>query len=164
MVVGGGVPAPGPGPSPGGGTCGNGSPGDGVCADGTCCSQFGWCGTSAEHCVVVVVVVVVAVAVSRFLVPVLPQVEELAAMDLLVMEFVQMAPVAPSLAGVEPALNIAVVDNCNIFLSHPLRQAKGNLVICFNLNPRRHPDSVHQYICWRFSHNLASRGPLFRRS
>ena len=46
----GGVPAPGPGPSPGGGTCGNGSPGDGVCADGTCCSQFGWCGTSAEHC------------------------------------------------------------------------------------------------------------------
>ncbi|KAL7425827.1 hypothetical protein ACHAXM_000190, partial [Skeletonema potamos] len=22
----------------------------GVCADGTCCSQFGWCGTSAEHC------------------------------------------------------------------------------------------------------------------
>ena len=65
--------------------------------------------------IAVVVVVVVAVAVSRLLVPVLPQVEELAAMDLLVMEFVQMAPVAPSLAGVEPALNIAVVDNCKFF-------------------------------------------------
>ena len=51
----------------------------------------------------------VAVAVSRLLVPVLPQAEELAAMDLLVMEFVPMAPVAPSLAGVEPALSIAVV-------------------------------------------------------
>jgi hypothetical protein len=31
-------------------SCGGGSRGDGVCADGTCCSQWGWCGTSADHC------------------------------------------------------------------------------------------------------------------
>jgi len=33
-----------------GGTCGNGSRGDGVCSDGTCCSQYGWCGTTSAHC------------------------------------------------------------------------------------------------------------------
>mmetsp|Transcript_18369 Transcript_18369/g.38545 ORF Transcript_18369/g.38545 Transcript_18369/m.38545 type:complete len:474 (+) Transcript_18369:162-1583(+) len=32
------------------GTCGGGNQGDGVCADGTCCSQYGWCGTSSAHC------------------------------------------------------------------------------------------------------------------
>jgi len=32
------------------GTCGDGNIGNGICADGTCCSQYGWCGTSAEHC------------------------------------------------------------------------------------------------------------------
>ena len=31
-------------------TCGSGNIGDGVCADGTCCSQYGWCGTSSAHC------------------------------------------------------------------------------------------------------------------
>eukprot|EP00808_Paulinella_micropora_P029593 g7498.t1 len=36
--------------SGGGGTCGNGSRGNGDCANGQCCSQFGWCGTAAEHC------------------------------------------------------------------------------------------------------------------
>ncbi|KAI2505082.1 Chitinase class I [Fragilaria crotonensis] len=30
--------------------CGGGSRGNGVCSDGTCCSQYGWCGTTAEHC------------------------------------------------------------------------------------------------------------------
>ena len=30
--------------------CGGGNRGNGVCADGTCCSQYGWCGTSAAHC------------------------------------------------------------------------------------------------------------------
>ena len=61
------------------------------------------------------VVVAVAVAASRLLVPGLPQVEEPAATDLLVTEFVPTALVVPSLAGAEPALNIAVVDNCNNF-------------------------------------------------
>jgi len=32
------------------GTCGNGNVGNGVCPDGTCCSQYGWCGTTEEHC------------------------------------------------------------------------------------------------------------------
>ena len=32
------------------GTCGNGDVGDGVCANGQCCSSFGWCGDSPEHC------------------------------------------------------------------------------------------------------------------
>jgi hypothetical protein len=32
-------------------TCGNGQIGDGTCPnDGECCSEHGWCGTSAEHC------------------------------------------------------------------------------------------------------------------
>ena len=70
--------------------------------------------------VVVVVAVVVAVVVSRLLVPVLPQGEELAAMDLLVMEFVPMAPVAPSSAGVEPVLSIAVVVVVAVAVSRPL--------------------------------------------
>ncbi len=30
--------------------CGNGNRGNGVCADGTCCSKYGWCGTSTDHC------------------------------------------------------------------------------------------------------------------
>jgi hypothetical protein len=34
-----------------GGTCGGGSVGDGNCANtNLCCSKFGFCGTSAEHC------------------------------------------------------------------------------------------------------------------
>jgi Chitin recognition protein/Lytic polysaccharide mono-oxygenase, cellulose-degrading len=32
------------------GTCGSGNRGNGVCADNTCCSSFGWCGTSTLHC------------------------------------------------------------------------------------------------------------------
>jgi hypothetical protein len=46
------APRPVPTPSPGSssGTCGNGNRGNGVCADGTCCSEYGWCGTSTEHC------------------------------------------------------------------------------------------------------------------
>lgn len=33
------------------GTCGGGSTGNGICANGVeCCSSFGFCGTSAEHC------------------------------------------------------------------------------------------------------------------
>jgi len=31
-------------------SCGGGVRGNGVCSDGTCCSRFGWCGTSSEHC------------------------------------------------------------------------------------------------------------------
>ena len=31
-------------------TCGNGQVGDGTCINGECCSEWGWCGTSAEHC------------------------------------------------------------------------------------------------------------------
>lgn len=32
-------------------TCGNGQVGNGTCPnEGECCSQYGWCGTSAEHC------------------------------------------------------------------------------------------------------------------
>mmetsp|Transcript_32883 Transcript_32883/g.40384 ORF Transcript_32883/g.40384 Transcript_32883/m.40384 type:complete len:376 (-) Transcript_32883:142-1269(-) len=30
--------------------CGNGNRRNGICADGTCCSQYGWCGTSSSHC------------------------------------------------------------------------------------------------------------------
>jgi hypothetical protein len=33
------------------GTCGGGNVGNGICLnEGECCSQFGWCGVSAEHC------------------------------------------------------------------------------------------------------------------
>lgn len=32
------------------GNCGGGNRGDGICASGECCSQYGWCGTSADHC------------------------------------------------------------------------------------------------------------------
>lgn len=32
------------------GTCGFGSRGNGVCSDGSCCSVYGWCGTTAAHC------------------------------------------------------------------------------------------------------------------
>ena len=33
------------------GTCGGGNVGNGICADtNLCCSQFGFCGLSAEHC------------------------------------------------------------------------------------------------------------------
>lgn len=33
------------------GTCGNGNKGDGVCAaEGECCSEWGWCGYTEEHC------------------------------------------------------------------------------------------------------------------
>ena len=34
----------------GGGTCGGGNRGNGICSTGECCSQYGWCGTSAAHC------------------------------------------------------------------------------------------------------------------
>merc|ERR1719203_2455055 len=30
--------------------CGDGNIGNGVCVDGTCCSQWGWCGTTSDHC------------------------------------------------------------------------------------------------------------------
>ena len=33
-----------------GGTCGNGKRGDGICSDGTCCSIYGYCGTTDAHC------------------------------------------------------------------------------------------------------------------
>jgi hypothetical protein len=33
------------------GTCGGGSVGNGICADGTCCSEWGWCGCEAAHCI-----------------------------------------------------------------------------------------------------------------
>ena len=32
------------------GTCGNGTRGNGFCDDGTCCSGWGWCGDTEEHC------------------------------------------------------------------------------------------------------------------
>ena len=32
------------------GTCGNGQRGDGICSDGTCCSMYGYCGTTDAHC------------------------------------------------------------------------------------------------------------------
>lgn len=32
------------------GTCGRGSSGNGICVNITCCSKFGWCGTTVEHC------------------------------------------------------------------------------------------------------------------
>jgi hypothetical protein len=45
------APAPSPTPAPpSAGTCGGGSTGNGACANGQCCSQWGWCGTSADHC------------------------------------------------------------------------------------------------------------------
>jgi len=31
-------------------TCGGGVVGDGICSGGLCCSQWGWCGSTAEHC------------------------------------------------------------------------------------------------------------------
>ena len=41
-----------PNPTPGGGTCGGGNRGDGVCStEGECCSEFGWCGVTADHCI-----------------------------------------------------------------------------------------------------------------
>jgi chitinase len=30
--------------------CGDGNRGNGICSNGQCCSQWGWCGTTAEHC------------------------------------------------------------------------------------------------------------------
>ena len=30
--------------------CGDGNIGNGICVDGTCCSQWGWCGTTSDHC------------------------------------------------------------------------------------------------------------------
>jgi hypothetical protein len=43
--------APAPSPPTGGGTCGGGNVGNGICADTTlCCSQWGWCGNSADYC------------------------------------------------------------------------------------------------------------------
>jgi hypothetical protein len=44
------APGPGPTPAPPAGTCGGGNRGNGACASGQCCSQWGWCGTSADHC------------------------------------------------------------------------------------------------------------------
>lgn len=41
---------PAPTPVSGDGSCGGGNHGNGICADGACCSEFGWCGTSIEHC------------------------------------------------------------------------------------------------------------------
>jgi hypothetical protein len=36
---------------PGGGTCGDGNVGNGICSDTTlCCSKFGWCANTTEHC------------------------------------------------------------------------------------------------------------------
>ena len=32
------------------GSCGGGSVGNGMCNDGSCCSEYGWCGTSSAHC------------------------------------------------------------------------------------------------------------------
>jgi len=32
------------------GTCGGGFVGNGVCPDGNCCSEWGWCGITDEHC------------------------------------------------------------------------------------------------------------------
>jgi chitinase len=44
------TPAPQP-PTPVVGTCGDGVVGNGVCADiSLCCSEWGWCGTTADHC------------------------------------------------------------------------------------------------------------------
>jgi hypothetical protein len=37
---------------------GGGDRGDGICPDGTCCSRYGWCGTTPEYCDGVVAVVV----------------------------------------------------------------------------------------------------------
>jgi hypothetical protein len=35
----------------GGASCGNGNRGNGICPNaGECCSQYGWCGTSSDHC------------------------------------------------------------------------------------------------------------------
>jgi len=45
------VPPPTPTPPPVIGTCGGGQVGNGVCSDpNNCCSEWGWCGTSPEHC------------------------------------------------------------------------------------------------------------------
>lgn len=47
-----GVPTPTPTPHPisPDGSCGPGSAGPYRCADGDCCSSFGWCGSTTEHC------------------------------------------------------------------------------------------------------------------
>ena len=34
----------------GGARCGGGFVGNGICLDGTCCSPYGWCGTTPQHC------------------------------------------------------------------------------------------------------------------
>ena len=46
------VKAPVPAPAPvSSGTCGNGNVGNGKCPiNGQCCSQWGWCGTTADYC------------------------------------------------------------------------------------------------------------------
>ena len=53
-IGGGGNPSPTPpAPTPvsGGGTCGNGQRGNGKCPNSSeCCSEWGWCGTSVDHC------------------------------------------------------------------------------------------------------------------
>jgi len=38
-------------PTPTFGTCGNGVIGNGVCSNGDCCSEWGWCGTTPDHCI-----------------------------------------------------------------------------------------------------------------
>jgi hypothetical protein len=44
------VPFSGPVPS-GDGTCGDGNVGNAICLDATlCCSKYGWCGSTTEHC------------------------------------------------------------------------------------------------------------------
>jgi len=46
------APVPAPVPSPiSNNPCGGGDVGDGICADPTlCCSEWGWCGTTPDHC------------------------------------------------------------------------------------------------------------------
>ena len=39
-----------PSPPTSSGTCGGGFVGNGVCRDGNCCSEWGWCGITDEHC------------------------------------------------------------------------------------------------------------------
>eukprot|EP00574_Skeletonema_japonicum_P005454 CAMPEP_0201725588 /NCGR_PEP_ID=MMETSP0593-20130828/8947_1 /ASSEMBLY_ACC=CAM_ASM_000672 /TAXON_ID=267983 /ORGANISM="Skeletonema japonicum, Strain CCMP2506" /LENGTH=337 /DNA_ID=CAMNT_0048217007 /DNA_START=114 /DNA_END=1127 /DNA_ORIENTATION=- len=51
-----GKPVPAPAPAPrrisgsSSGTCGSGNRGNGICSDEKCCSKWGWCGSSSEHC------------------------------------------------------------------------------------------------------------------
>ena len=50
-VAGGGGPVPAPVSAPtSSGTCGGGNIGNGKCSNGQCCSQWGWCGTTADYC------------------------------------------------------------------------------------------------------------------